>query len=426
MRINNFILCMMFVGSYCVAQTKEISSSFNGVKTKEIHFEKLSFEELKAKAKRENKLIFINVYLTSCIPCKSMEKDVFTDAGVADYYNPNFINGSYDYSGKEGSGISEIYEVQCFPNFLFMDGDGKIVHRRVGGMNQEDFVKLAEAASNPKQRLLYFEEEYPKKKSDPDFILNYLRILDKASCFPLVNFMQLAEEMESLTKRSDLLKEYFAFQTEEMLVNRTNWNAIRDFTYDYRSREFSYLLKNAATYKKLYTEDSVDAKIKNVFLTGRNLFLENKTLTEANETAYINEVKKLNSPEAEPALFWLSLDRAKGPQNWLEYIRLVMESGDKYIRSSEDKENVSKVIYENMDDKIALEKAEQMMKTAAENDPGWLVYETYANVLYELNRKSEANSMALKALETAKRIGAKPQNYQSIVYLLEKIEKLKP
>lgn len=423
---NNFIVCMMFLTTYCFAQTKEISSSFKGVKTNEIHFEKLSFEELKAKAKKENKLIFINIYLTSCIPCKSMEKDVFTDDGVADYYNPNFINGSYDYSGTEGYGISEIYGINCFPNFLFMDGDGKIVHRRVGGMNQEDFLKLAESASNPKERLLYFEEEYPKKKSDPEFILNYLRLLDKGSCFPLVNFMPFAEEMESLTKRSNLLKEYFAFQTEEMLVNRVNWNVIRDYTYDYRSREFSYLLKSAETFKKLYTEDSVDAKIKNVFLTGRSLFLGNKTLTEENETAYINEVKKLNSPEAEPALFWLSMERARGPQNWPEYLRLVMESGDKYIRSSEDKENVSKVIYENMDDKIALEKAEQMMKTAAENDPGWLVYETYANVLYELNRKSEANSMALKALETAKRIGAKPQNYQSIVYLLEKIEKLKP
>lgn len=426
MDAKKIIVCMMFLTTYCFAQTKEISSTFKGVKTNEIHFEKLSFEELKAKAKKENKLIFINIYLTSCIPCKSMEKDVFTDAGVADYYNPNFINGSYDYSGTEGYGISEIYGISCFPNFLFMDGDGKIVHRRVGGMNQEDFLKLAESASNPKQRLLYFEEEYPKKKSDPEFILNYLRLLDKGSCFPLVNFMPIAQDMESLTKRSNLLKEYFAFQTEEMLVNRVNWSVIRDYTYDYRSREFSYLLKNAETFRKLYTEDSVDAKIKNVFLTGRSLFLGNKALTEANETAYINEVKKLNSPEAEPALFWLSLERARGPQNWPEYLRLVMESGDKYIHSSEDKEKVSKAIYENMDDKIALEKAEQMMKTAAENDPGWLVYETYANVLYELNRKSEANSMALKALETAKRIGAKPQNYESIVYLLEKIEKLKP
>lgn len=417
---------MMFVSTYCFGQTKEISSSFKGVQTKEIHFEKLSFEELKAKAKKEKKLIFINVYLTSCMPCKSMEKDVFTDAGVADYYNPNFINGSYDYSGKEGYGISEIYGINCFPNFLFMDSDGKIVHRRVGGMTQEDFLKLAETASNPEQRLLYFEEEYPKKKSDPEFILNYLRLLDKASCFPLVNFMPIAQDMESLTKRSNLLKEYFAFQTEEMLVNSVNWSVIRDYTYDYRSREFSYLLKNAESFKKLYTEDSVDAKIKNVFLTGRSLFLGNKALTEANETAYINEVKKLNSAEAEPALFWLSLEGARGSQNWKEYLRLVMESGDKYIHSSEDKEKVSKVIYENMDDKIALEKAEQMMRTAAENDPGWLVYETYANVLYELNRKSEANSMALKALETAKRIGAKPQNYESIVYLLEKIEKLKP
>lgn len=169
MSINKLIVYVMFVSSYCVAQTKEISSSFKAVKTKEIHFEKLSFEELKAKAKKENKLIFINIYLTVCMPCKDMEKDVFTDADVADYYNPGFINASYDYNGKDGQEVSDIYQIQCFPNFLFMDGDGKIVHKRVGGMNQKDFLKLAETASNPEQRLLYFDEEYQKKNRIQSF-----------------------------------------------------------------------------------------------------------------------------------------------------------------------------------------------------------------------------------------------------------------
>lgn len=414
----------MIISSYCAAQTKELSSSYMAVKKEEIHFENLSFDEIKAKAKKENKLIFINVYSVSCMPCKKMEKEVFTDPGVANYYNPNFINASYDYNGTQGSLVSEAYQINCFPNYLFMDGDGKIVHRSTGAMSQEEFLKLAATASNPKQRLLYYEEEYSKNKSNPEFLINYLRILDRVNCMPITLNFSLGSELESIAKRDTLLKEYFALQTEEMLSSRANWTAIRDFTHDYRSREFSYLLKNAAVFKKLYSEDSVNSKIKDVLISGGNLFGGNKPSSEVNEIAYINEIKKLNTQEAEPALFWLNLNSAEANLKWLDYMRLVMESGDKYILSSEENERVAKVIYENIEDMTALQKAEQMMKASADKEPSWLVYETYANVLYKLNKKKEAKSIALKALDAAKRIGAKPKNYAGITYLLEKIEKL--
>ncbi len=433
MRTKIFIVSILFVTSYCVAQKKEISSSNMTVQTKEIHFEKLSFKELKAKAKKENKLIFIDAYTSWCAPCKWMAKNVFTNDTVADYFNEKFINAKFDMETVEGIDIAKLYEVRSYPDFLFINGDGKIIHRGASSMSYQDFLKLGETAFNPKQRLSYYEEQYPQKKSDPTFVLDYLRILDIIDGKRLVGVVNIENKKlfdmvklnkELFAKKDSLLKEYFAFQTEEMLTNRANWNAIRDFTYDYKSREFSYLLKNVATYKKLYTEDSVNSKIKDVFLNGTRLFFANKAYTEANEIAYINEIKTLNSAEAEHALFLLSSASAKRSGKWQEYMRLVMESGDKYIRSSEEKEKVSKIIYENMDDTLSLQKAEQMMQIAVKEDPGWLVYETYANVLYKLNKKNEAKLMALKAIDTAKKTGAKKENYNSITYLLEKIEKL--
>lgn len=421
MNLNKFIVVMILLSSYCSAQTKE--TAYKAVQTKEIQFENLSFEALKAKAKKEKKLIFINVYMTNCIPCKDMERDVFTDGAVADFYNPQFINASYNYNEKEGQEVSEIYDINCFPHFLFMDGDGKIVHSRMGFVNQQDFVKLAQIASNPKERLLYYEEEYPNRKADAEFLLQYLRILNKAKCVSL-EFQFSSENSEHLAKLNNLLKEYFALQPEEMLTSRVNWNAINDFTYDYKSREFSYLLKNAAAFKKLYTEDSVNSKIKDVLINEGALHTRGLKFTEANEMAYIDEIKKLNTPEAEPAIFWLRLRSAKSSQKWPDYMRLVTEAGNKFIRTAEEKEMVSKVIYENIADQTALEQAEQLMKSAVETSPSWTVYETYANVLFKLNKKNEAKSMALKGIDTAKRIGAKPKNYESLTYLLEKIEKL--
>jgi thioredoxin-related protein len=396
------------------------------IEPKGINFQNLSFEELKAKAKKERKTAFVNLYMSNCMPCKDMERNVFTDIGVADYYNPNFINASIDYNGRDGQFISEEYGSNCAPTFLFIDGNGKVVHRHTGYLEPEEFRKLAERASDPKRNMAYYEKEYPNKKNDPAFLLEYLRILDNANCAKLADFYPLfgGGGKDAITLRRDtVFSEYFASQKEEELINKANWEAIRDFMYDYRSREFRYLLKNAAAFKKLYTEKAVNEKIRNVIIIGNALFLNNKVSNETNEVAYINEIKAFNSPETEAALFWLMLNNAQTESKWEEYMRLVNEDGNTYIHTPGEKERVSKVIYENMTDKPSLQKAEQMMESAVAKAPSWLVYETYANVLLKLNKKAEAKTMALKALESAKQIGAKKENYNSVTYLLERIEK---
>ena len=428
MKYTVLIVLALFVSTFCWSQNKEISGTSYAVKTQKIDFQNLSFEELKAKAKKEKKSAFINIYMSNCIPCKDMERNVFTDIMVAEYYNPHFINASYDYTQKEGQMLSELYETNCAPTYLFIDSEGKVVHRSTGYKSQEEFVKLAEIANDPKRNMAYYEKEYPKKKFDPEFLLRYLYILDQANCAKLGEFypaFSLSGGKSELTlKRDTVFNEYFASQKDDSLINKTNWEAIREFTYDYRSREFKYLLKNAAAFKKLYSEEAVNTKIKDVIISGRAIFLDNKPNTEANDAAYIDEIKKLNSFEAEPALFWLALYSAEASSKWDEYMRLVNEPGKKHILSAEDKQQVAETIYENVTDKTALQKAEDLMQSAVAEQPSWIMYETYANVLFHQNKKDQAKSMAQKALEIAKQAGAKKDNYNSITYLLEKIEKL--
>jgi thiol:disulfide interchange protein len=47
----------------------------------------LSWNEILAKAKTENKYIFIDCYTTWCGPCKYMSKNIFTQKEVGDYFN---------------------------------------------------------------------------------------------------------------------------------------------------------------------------------------------------------------------------------------------------------------------------------------------------------------------------------------------------
>lgn len=58
-----------------------------------IKFEKgLSWAQLKEKAKKENKYIFLDCFTTWCAPCKVMEQEVFTRKNVGDFFNASFIN----------------------------------------------------------------------------------------------------------------------------------------------------------------------------------------------------------------------------------------------------------------------------------------------------------------------------------------------
>ena len=57
-------------------------------------------KEALEKAKKENKLVFIDAYTAWCQPCVMMGKNVFTLDKVADFYNEHFINLKIDF-GKE-------------------------------------------------------------------------------------------------------------------------------------------------------------------------------------------------------------------------------------------------------------------------------------------------------------------------------------
>lgn len=79
-----------------------------------------TWAEAVAKAKAENKLIFIDFYTQWCGPCLNMAQTVFSLPTVGYYYNQTFINLKIDAEEGEGITLAKKYGVRSYPTYAFI------------------------------------------------------------------------------------------------------------------------------------------------------------------------------------------------------------------------------------------------------------------------------------------------------------------
>lgn len=113
-----------------------------------IKFEHGQLEDALAKAKVENKLIFVDVYTSWCGPCKLMTKNVFPKSEVGQFYNKHFVNYKLDAedASVKGPDFAKKYDVNAYPTYLFLDAKGKLLYTSGGAMSAEMFIKIGQKA----------------------------------------------------------------------------------------------------------------------------------------------------------------------------------------------------------------------------------------------------------------------------------------
>jgi thiol-disulfide isomerase/thioredoxin len=391
--------CLIFLSSFIVEAQK-----------RSIQFESGTFAEILAKAKKENKLVFMDAYTTWCGPCKWMAKNIFTKDAVADYYNSNFINAKFDMEKGEGIDIAKKFNVRCYPNLLFFDGDGNLVHRSAGAsQNESDYITLGETAKNPNKNYSSLEKTYLQTKDKtPSLIATYIDAIAR-TCMPYEDVVDL----------------YYQTIQESEMISRMSWNILYNHINNANHKAFTYLLANQASFEKIYSKDSVEQKLAQVFENSGDAILYAKNFVEKDYLDYINKVDQMNFGGKDKVVFNLNLLLLNKKDDLNAYYTYAFK-GEKFMNEAQ-KNDICWNVYEKSDKKEHIDAAINCMKNVTNTPEGksWMYMDTYASLLYKAKNKSEAQKVANEAIELAKKEGIPSEDYQATEELLKKINKLK-
>jgi len=320
-----FILVALFVfDSNSFAQ-----SDSNNEKSSGIHFEHSSWEDILSKAKKENKLIFIDAYTTWCGPCKMMAKNVFTDTEVGTLFNQNFINVKLDMEKEPGLSLKSKLNVTAYPTLIFVDSDINIEHKAVGALPKADFLKFGNQVLGSAMKLSDYNEAYEKDGiSNFKFLVDYLKMLKSAG---------------ENAKLKDVVLDYFDKLESEKLLKGDNWALFKEYIHNSDNKAFQYLLSNRKQFENLFGDKEVGEKIYFTFLRQGNQLCDltesgDFKLNQERKLQFEADLEKFNIEEKAKIIAYSHISTARSLKDWKTFVSVVtknLESGliDKGIMS---------------------------------------------------------------------------------------------
>lgn len=365
------ILSTLFIGVFAWAQ---------GIK-----FEDSNFASILAKAKKENKLIFVDAYASWCGPCKLMVKNIFPLQSVGDYYNAHFINAKIDMEKGEGIDLAKKYNVKAFPTYLFIDGNGEAVHRTLGYVEEKDFIQFAKDAEDPNRRLTSLKQQFEKGEKAPEFLKN-LAVLT------IYNDPEFAGKV---------LNRYFG---QKAALDQEDVQLLLSGVQTTESPLYKIFQDKKEDIQKFLPADKYEKFDKNIKLNTVAKKAYNADTKTWNDSYFMTETQKfLSKEEADKILKRMKANRALKNKDIPAYEKLIMELYQDYsAASSEELNSLAWNFFENVSNKASLEKAIVWAQESVKKDQNYANTDTLANLYNKIGDKKNAKIWAEKSIELAK------------------------
>jgi len=407
-------------------------------KAQGINFEKgLTWEQVKEKAKKENKYIFVDCYATWCGPCKEMDDAVYPKEEVGSFINPHFISVKLqiDSTVRDDESVRKMYAtakafksdytITVLPSFLYFSPEGVPVHKSIGGKSIQDFIAAGKEALDPNKQFYTLLKKYDSKTLDPRA---YPGLATQASA--------LGERAKAFEIASNYKKDYLDKLSDEQLNTKENItffaNNLNIITSQDRIFKLSLNHLKVAypglekfpdwVTSTVINKEEVDEKIykdKTAITLSPNWKTIERTITKKYGRQYVDSI-------VTPA----KLRFYNQTNNWAKFAETRNAFNAKHqpkkgiYGMGSDISNLNDdawlVFLNSTDPKVlkdALQWVNLAIKTSNENDPIYFAYfDTKANLLYKLGWVQEAIATEQQAIDICKRItGSVDESYMKVI-----------
>lgn len=365
-----------------------------------------TFSDALARAKKENKLIFLDAYASWCGPCKLMAKNVFTQEEVGQFYNANFINTKIDMEKGEGVALAKKYGVMAYPTYLYLNADGELLHRGTGYYDPGAFIGVGKEATDPAKQMGALKKRFDAGDNDPEFLRSFLKVYTYT-------------DRELATKAG--VRYFEAIKSQPLTMEDLNY--LFSIMSDSTSPLYPYWEMRKPDILQLLPEASYNQIDKKLRTSAVMVKSYDKNTKVFNEKIFAEEAGKLMTPaEVKVALAKTKINIAKSEKNVPAFVKAAMDyykDGNSENFSADELNSIAWDFFEKTDDKNALKAALQWANASVSKEAQYYNTDTLANLYYKTGDKKNAKIWAEKSIELAKKSN---EDYESTQELLDKLK----
>lgn len=201
----------------------------------QMKFDKLNLNKAMEKAKKDGKLVFVDVYAEWCGPCKRLSNSVFPDKKLGELMNQSFVNIKIDGDSDVNIDVMMTYEVEAFPTLLFINPATNEVRKVVGFVTAEELMQEAKYAvdpnSDPVRAATRAYDEDPSESNQKSLI---------------AALMDAREQDEELLKT--LTDSYLEKHSTLDLKDEFDFKVFMDYVNDWDNENVQRFVKNRVNY----------------------------------------------------------------------------------------------------------------------------------------------------------------------------------
>lgn len=374
-----------------------ILSSF--VRAQGIEFFHGTWDEGLARAKIEDKIIFVDAFAKWCGPCKRMAANTFTNESVGEFFNRNFICMKIDMEEQIGLQFRDKYPVSAFPTLFFIDEDGEVVQKSVGALEPQAILTLGQSVLDKYDKSLKYVDAYEAGDRSYQLVYDYVAALNKAG-------------KPSVKISNDYLSE------QKDLTTPDNLKLILEAATQVDCQCFEMMEKYKDDISKIVSEEVINAKIR----TACNNTIKRAIEFESHDLVILaGDAMKRNLPSEAEEFKAASEVHYALAQHDLANIEELVGNYSKRLKNDPDGQYNLALDLEKYahDDKACMTMAVELAGKAAKDEDVKFVA-GYASLVQKTMGKDEA----IKILDGALKKYSDPEDkdYKQLMALRKKIE----